>query len=113
MILLPWGGVWRAPRTFGKHLRVARALRRRLGGYTIRQVSHWLPGLSFAHGMEIDHLYQRYGATSILIECTRGQLNLRKPSVLIEPFRIFNPARGRDEAQKIAAALDPFVRGKL
>ena len=113
MILMPWGGVWRAPKAIGKHRRVARAIRRRLGDYTIRQVSHWIPGVSFAHGMEIDHLHHRYGATAILIECTRGELSLRKPSVLTEPFRIFNPAEGRRGAAHIAQALDPFVRGRL
>ena len=113
MILMPWGGVWREPLDIHKHRRVARALRRRLGNYTIRQVSHWLPGVSFAHGMEIDHLHQRYGATSILIECTRGELSLRNPSVLRDPFRIFNPARGRDQAKLIANAVDAFVRGDL
>ncbi len=113
MILMPWGGVWKQPEDIHKHLRVARALRRRLGKYTIKQVSRWVPGVSFAHGMEIDHLHKRYGATSILIECTRGELSLRKPSVLRDPFRIFNPAQGRDEAGKIAEALLPFTRGEL
>ncbi len=113
MILMPWGGIWKAPEDLGKHQRVARALRRRLGAYSIRQVSHWVPGVSFAHGMEIDHLHQRYGATAILVECTIGELSLRKPSVLLEPFRIFNPAQGRRGGAHIAQALDPFVRGRL
>jgi hypothetical protein len=113
MILMPWGGLWRAPTASTRHLRVARALRRRLGNYKVRQVSHWVPGLSFAHGMEIDHLHQRYGATAILIECTLGELSLRKPSVLTAPFRIFNPAQGRRRAKEIADAVDVFVRGAL
>ncbi len=113
MVLMPWGGVWKTPRARDQHLRVARALKERLGGYTIRQVSRWLPGVSFAHGMEIDHLHQAYGATSILIECTRGELDALRPSALLDPFRIFNPQSGRDRGAKIANALEPFARGEL
>lgn len=113
MILLPWGGIARRPETYKRHLKAARAIRKRLAGYRISQVSHWVPGISFAHGMDIDHLHQAYGATSLLIECTYGQLSLRRPSVLLSPFRIFNPAKGRREGAKIAQALAPFVRGLL
>lgn len=113
MILMPWGGIWKAPEAREQHLLAAKELRQRLGGYTIRQVSHWVPGISFAHGMEIDHLHMRYGATSLLIECTRGELSWRRPSVLLNPFRIFNPKNGRKEAASLAEALDVFVRGQL
>lgn len=113
MILMPWGGVWRAPEARERHLQVARELRPRLGRYTIRQVSHWVPGISFAHGMEIDHLHQAYGATALLVECTRGELGSFRPSVLFDPFRIFNPRDGREQGAIIAQALDPFVRGQL
>lgn len=113
MILMPWGGIWKAPESRERHLQVAQELRARLGRYTIRQVSHWVPGISFAHGMEIDHLHQRYGATAILIECTRGELSWIRPSVLLDPFRIFNPKEGREQAAAIAEALTPFVRGQL
>jgi hypothetical protein len=113
MILMPWGGLWKEPEAIGKHRRVARAIQRRLGAYTIRQVSHWVPGVSWARGMEIDHLHDRYGATAILVECTLGELSLRSPFALLEPFRIFNPAQGRSGAAHIAQALNPFVQGRL
>ncbi len=115
MILMPWGGKWEAPAAFDKHMRVARTLRERLGKYTIRQVSRWVPGISFAHGMEIDHLHHAYGATSILIECSRGELDAVpwKPGALIDPFRIFNPQNGRERGARIANAVAPFVRGDL
>ena len=113
MILMPWGGVWKSPVAREQHLRIANKLKYRLGAYTVRQVSRWVPGVSFAHGMEIDHLHEAYEATAILIECTRGELGLRKPGVLLDPFRIFNPRDGRVEAARIATAVDPFIRGKL
>jgi hypothetical protein len=113
MILMPWGGKWKAPEARERHLQVAKELRARLGRYTIRQVSHWVPGISFAHGMEIDHLHERYGATAILIECTRGELGWFRPQVLLDPFRIFNPRDGRHQAQSISEAMAPFVRGQL
>ncbi len=113
MILLPWGGVWEAPEALEQHQRVATTLKERLGNYTIRQVSHWVPGISFAHGMEIDHLHKAYGATSILIECSRGELDAMQPSALLDPFRIFNPQNGRERGASIANAVEPFVRGDL
>lgn len=113
MILMPWGGVWKSPRARAQHLRVAKTLKERLGRYAIRQVSRWVPGVSFAHGMEIDHLHQAYEATAILIECTRGELDALRPSALLDPFRIFNPQNGRERGARIARALEPFVRGEL
>lgn len=113
MILMPWGGVWKSPLAREQHLRAASKLKYRLGPYTIRQVSHWVPGVSFAHGMEIDHMHQAYEATALLVECTRGELAVSKPGVLRDPFRIFNPADGREQAARIASAVEPFVRGRL
>ena len=113
MILIPWGGIWKAPEAKAKHLQVATVLKQGLGKYTIRQVSHWVPGVSFAHGMEIDHLHQAYGSTAILIECTRGEVCWYKPQVFLDPFRIFNPQDGREQAAHIATALESFVRGQL
>ncbi len=113
MILMPWGGLWASPQAREQHVQAAKDVRSRLGRYTIRQVSHWVPGVSFAHGMEIDHLHQAYGATSLLIECTRGELGTLRPGVLLDPFRIFNPKEGRRQGASIAQALDPFVRGFL
>lgn len=113
MILMPWGGVWKSPRAKAQHMRVAKTLKERLGRYSIRQVSRWVPGISFAHGMEIDHLHEAYGATAILVECTRGELDALRPSALLDPFRIFNPQNGRERGARIASALEPFVRGEL
>ncbi len=110
MILMPWGGVWKSPEARDKHIQAAKQIKANLG-YTIRQVSHWVPGISFAHGMEIDHLHQAYGATAILIECTRGELSVLRPQVVLDPFRIFNPKDGRAVGVSIAKALEPFVRG--
>jgi len=92
--------------------RAARAIKSRLPRrYTVRQSSHWVPG-AFAHGMEIDTLHDRYGATAILIECTWGGVSLRRPRSLRSPFRIFNPSKPEREIAELAGALEPFVRGR-
>lgn len=110
MILMPWGGIWKSPEARDKHVHASKQIKAKLGNYTIRQVSHWVPGISFAHGMEIDHLHQAYGATALLIECTRGELSVLRPQVLLDPFRIFNPKDGRAVGARIAKALEFFVR---
>ncbi len=113
MILMPWGGLWQAPVARASHLAAAKAIRQSLPRYTIRQVSHWLPGLSFAHGMDIDHLHKAYGATSILVECSYGQLSLLRPKHLLHPFRIFNPHHPEKESTAVATAVNSFIRGQL
>jgi hypothetical protein len=112
MILYPYGGRWAPPAAEDQMLRAAGAVQSRLPRrYKIRQSARWVPG-AFAHGMEIDHLHERYGAVSLLIECSRGGASPTALSSLIHPFRIFNPPRPAVEAGELADALEPFVRGR-
>jgi len=118
MLLYPYGGRWQPPAAADRHRSAARAIQRRLPRrYTVRQSSHWVPG-SFAHGMEIDHLHDRYGATAILVECTWGGVTLRNARRvrdalrLRDPFHLFNPPDPEREIAELVEALDPFVRGK-
>jgi len=113
MILMPWGGVWKSLPEREKHQRAAEQIKGALPDYSIRQVSRWVPGVSFAHGMEIDHLHSEYGATAILLECSRGELPRLRPSVLVDPFRIFNPHEGREHGAALANALEAFIRGHV
>jgi hypothetical protein len=113
MLLIPWGGrLARAP-AHARLLAAAESVRRRLPEpYHIKQVSRWLPGFR-ARGLEIDDLHARYGATALLVECTRGGILGRwpQPREVVQPFRWYNPPTP-DPALAIAAALLPFARGE-
>lgn len=110
-ILYPYGGRWAPPDDVDALRAAASAVSGRLPRrYGIRQSARWVPG-AFAHGMEIDHLHDRYGAIALLVECSLGGATARAPRSLLHPFRIFNPARPEVEASELAAALEPFVRG--
>jgi predicted deacylase len=103
-VLYPYGGLWRAP---PEELREAAIdLAARLG-YRAHQVSRWVPGFSFAHGMEIDHLHAAYGATALLVECSGGGLSAR---TALDPWRWFNPPDLEAELVNIVPALESFVR---
>jgi hypothetical protein len=103
-VLYPYGGVWRAA---PEELRAAASdLAARLG-YRAHQVSRWVPGFSFAHGMEIDHLYAAYGAIALLVECSAGGLSARSA---LDPWRWFNPPDLETELEEIVPALESFVR---
>jgi predicted deacylase len=109
-LLVPYGGRWRRPPGFRElHERARRVQARLAERYTIDQVSRWVPG-SFAYGMEIDDLHERYGACALLVECSFGGLSL-DPSTWIAPFHWFNPRRPSLVAGDIARAVEPFVRG--
>lgn len=113
MLLTPYGGVWRAPRDQARLQRAARAVQARIGErYRIRQTSRWVPG-AFAHGIELDHLYARFGAAALLVECSGGGLSARDPGSWLQPFRWFNPPNPGATAADLAHALEPFVRGQL
>ena len=111
MILMPYGGSWGAPANIAQFRRVAAAIRERIPErYTVKQSSRWVPGL-FAHGMELDHLLERYGALALLVECSMGGVSLRDFGSLLQPFRWFNPRRPERIVAQVASGLEPFTRG--
>jgi len=116
-VLYSFGGRWRAPHDVARLRAAAEAVRDRLEsargvehGYRARQCARWVPG-AFAYGMEIDDLYARYGATALLVECSRGGASWRDPASLVHPFRWFNPRERAVVVRELVAALEPFVRG--
>jgi hypothetical protein len=114
-VLHPYGALLRAPLDVDEHERWARHVARRSDPhrpYRAVQSSHWVPGFT-APGMELDYFHDQHGALSLLIEVSRGGLNLRRPSLskLIEPFAWFNPPRPDACAPHVAAAVEPFARG--
>jgi hypothetical protein len=110
-LLVPWGGRWRRPAAEASLRAAAVAVQARLAEpYGIRQISRWAPGF-FAYGTELDHLHARYGATALLVECSRGGL-VRDPDSWLRPFRWFNPADPARVAADLAQAVEPLVRGR-
>jgi len=108
-VLFPYGGVWRRPQDFSELRGHAEDLARR-SGYDAVQTSRWVPGF-FAPGMEIDHLYDAYGARALLVECSKRNVSLRRPSTWVSPFDWFNPEDPRPEVERVVATIDPFLRG--
>ena len=69
--------------------------------YQVRQLSRW--GFFFrAHGSEIDHIYEKYGTLSFLIELSRSGQHLLRPGEFGTIFRWYNPA---DPAQAVEMGL--------
>lgn len=110
-VLFPYGGVWRRPQDYRELRGVAESVAR-AAGYRAVQSSRWVPGF-FAPGMELDHLYDAYGARALLVECSKLNLSWRRPMDWISPFAWFNPEDPRPTVERLVAAIDPFLRGVL
>ena len=111
MLLTPYGGIWRAPRASPTLMRAVRSVQQRMAHpYRHRQSARWVPG-AFAHGMELDHLHARYGATAVLVECSAGGLRWTDRSSWLSPFRWFNPPEPGKTTTELTHALEPLVRG--
>ncbi len=111
VILYPYGGRWRAPDDVAAHRDATAAIR--AGSplrYRPRQTSHWLPG-AFAHGTEIDHLHDAYGATALLVECSRGGFSPWRAGSWLHPFRWYNPPDPAAEAAALRTPLVQFLLG--
>jgi hypothetical protein len=110
-LLFPYGGRWRPPTQVRSYVAAARTINHRMDGrYHAVQASRWLPG-AFAHGLEIDHLHAGIGALSILVECSMGGLRLASPATWFTPFCWYNPARPREEIERVLPGLLPFLCG--
>jgi len=111
VILYPYGGRWRAPDDAAAHRAAVAAIRERTPyRYRGRQTSHWLPG-AFAHGTEIDHLHDAYGATALLVECSHGGFSPWRASTWLHPFRWYNPADPGAEVEALRGGLAGFLSG--
>ena len=112
-ILYPYGGRWRAPDEVARLRASAQALAARIAGpYRVVQVARWVPG-AFAHGMELDTMHARWGATALLVECSAGGMSLAAPSSLVHPFRWFNPPTPSADVDELAPGLEALLRGSL
>ena len=109
-VLFPYGGVWRRAQDYEELRRHAEGVAR-TAGYRAVQSSRWVPGFS-APGMEIDHLYDAYGARALLVECSKHNLSLRDPRRWISPFDWFNPRDPRPTVERVVMTIDPFLRAR-
>lgn len=113
MLLVPYGGKLTSPKAIARLMGAAQSIEAHLPvHYRPIQTSRWWPGL-FAHGLEIDHLHDRYGATSVLVECSRGGARLLSPSTWLDPFWWYNPRDPREEVGILAPVLEAFIRGSI
>jgi hypothetical protein len=108
-VLYPYGGVWKRAQDFARLHGLATKLASRVG-YQAVQSSRWWPGF-FAPGMELDHLYEAFGAMALLVECSHGGFTLRRPSTWLSPFVWFNPPNPKSVTEALAPAIDEFLRG--
>lgn len=106
-VLYPYGGVWRRAQDFRSLHAHAKTFASRVG-YEPVQSSHWWPGF-FAPGMEIDHLYEAFGATALLVECSHGGFELRRPSTWTSPFTWFNPPNPKSVTEALVDPIDDFL----
>lgn len=108
-ILYPWGGRWRAPQARDRLESAALAMRAAFREpYDVVQCARWVPG-AFAHGMELDHLHAAYGATSLLVEISRGGFRWSEPQTYLAPFRWFNPPEPDTVAAELVPGLCAFL----
>jgi hypothetical protein len=100
----PWAGRWARPADLAELGRLAGVMQSAMTEhpYKPRQLSRW--GFFFRGlGMEVDHLYGRYGAMSFLIETTRS--GVAGPRDLGNYFRWYNPRDPRPHAAEGVAYL--------
>lgn len=109
-VLFPYGGRWRRARDHHTLEAFAKETARVLGPpYVAVQSSRWVPGF-FAPGMEIDHLYEAYGAWPLLVECHNSAAGvLRDRERRLSPFAWFNPADPAPEIARVGRALGAFL----
>ena len=113
VVLFPYGSrVATSPRV-AEHTSWAQSIAKRIDPdrpYKAVQASRWVPGWT-SSGMELDWFHEQ-GALSLLVECSRGGMRVKKPRSLLEPFQWFNPRSPGPCAERIAAGVEPFVRGE-
>ncbi len=107
----PWAGLWERPDDWQELHRLGLVMQAGMGAhaYKPRQLSRW--GFFFrGHGMEIDHLYGKYGTKAFLIETTRTGLSPLRPEEWESHFRTYNPADPRPHVREVIGALRALAR---
>lgn len=110
-IYYPWAGRWARPPDRARFVELGRVMQAGQGAraYRVQQLSHWAFFFR-GHGMELDHLYDRYGTHAFLIELTRSGLSLRHPGDRKVDFRWYNPRDPRPDIDRGVGALLALAR---
>jgi len=104
-IYYPWAGRWKRAEDWHELHTLGLAMQAGMDAhaYRPRQLSRW--GFFFrGQGMELDHLYGRYGTRAFLVETTRSGLNPFRGD-LRTYFRWYNPRDPAPHARSVAGML--------
>jgi hypothetical protein len=98
-VYYPWAGLWERAPDWKRHHEVATVMADAMGAhaYRPRQLARWAFFFR-GQGMEVDHLYAKYGGISFLVETTRSGLSPLRPGEWGTHFRWYNP---RDPARHV------------
>lgn len=109
-IYYPWAGLWERPVDRDRFEELGRVMQGGQGAraYRVQQLARWAFFFR-GHGMELDHLYEKYGTHAFLIELTRSGLSLRHPSDRKVDFRWYNPRDPGPDTDRGVGALIALV----
>lgn len=107
-VLYPYAALRRPTLDREEHRRWATSITRASLG-RLRDVAQFAWRGPVRRGSELDWLYERHGALSLLVECPSGpHATLRR---IVEPFAWQNPEDPARVSEAIARAIEPFVMG--
>ncbi len=109
-IYYPWAGLWERPPDRERFVELGHVMQGGQGAraYRVQQLSHWAFFFR-GHGMELDHLYEKYGTYAFLIELTRSGLSLRHLSDRKVDFRWYNPRDPQPDTGRGVGALIALI----
>ncbi len=105
-LFYPYAGAWERPPDHAALHRLAVTMQAGMGNgaYQPRQLSRYFFAF-VGQGMEIDHLYRRYGTRAVLVETTHSGLSPFRPGEWGTHFRWYNPRDPRPHVQDNLGAL--------
>ena len=102
----PWAGRWERPDDWQEFVALGHLMEEAQPGrpYRTQQLSHWAFFFRGC-GMELDHLYERYGTRAFLVEMTRSGVSPWRPWTWNQHFRLYNPTDPTPHTESGVAAI--------